>query len=177
MDVITPLGNQNTTKNWNRKIVILACLSIILGAFYLGMDIGNNANLPNKLGCPADKCQMFSFNAQGQLVDSNGQPVEQQKGKQDFGGIVPPGFPKDLPVDPSPIKILESSIRSRELKLPNNTMASSTEIVYIYITSQDSNNILNTTKKYLSDNQYALFDSTSEKKLQAVKLLKIQSYF
>ena len=140
----------DSVPNNNFKIVG-GVLVIVILVFLFAKFLNINFSGKNEI-CPPDKCKIYT-------VDDNGQPINlpfvQEKGRvrSDFAPNVPPELPKDIPIDPKPLKVISSY---EETLASSKTENGHIQITYSYITSQRITIASGNFEQYLKDNGYSV---------------------
>ena len=100
--------------------------------------------------CPSDSCT-YNKNADARSMVFKPEPGRTH---QDFAPAIPPVFPKGVPVDPKPLKVLQSYVETMQNSDDEAGVAPHTQITYVYITNQSMTMMADNFEKYLAKNKY-----------------------
>ncbi|MBI2669715.1 MAG: hypothetical protein HYX20_01010 [Candidatus Yanofskybacteria bacterium] len=87
------------------------------------------------------------------LMDKPPVEVLNPQNQINFGNELPEGFPSDMPIDPKPVRVLQSSVRSSQNQPPDPDY---NLIAYSYVTRQDIKETFDVLKDYAARNGFTV---------------------
>ena len=131
----------------SRLFKIVLSIFILAGIIFFAVKFFNPGQYSQNV-CPPDKC---SYNKEAKPTTASFK-AEPGRLREDFSAI-PPNFPKDIPTDPKPIKVVQSYTETAPGDKGSGE-PSHRQTTYIYITSQDALTSAKDFEKYLKENKY-----------------------
>jgi hypothetical protein len=132
---------------------ILVGIAVLVGVLFLVTKIFD-INLFSKEVCPKDEC---TFSTDATAEGSLAVKTEDGRTREDFSTI-PSDFPKDLPVDKNPVKVLESYKETVEAS-PEDPFSAHTQSLYSYVSKESANTIATKFETYLKKNGFTVTKS------------------
>lgn len=123
-------------------ILFLVSLSFFVFKYYRSDEV-----------CPPDKCQIYKLGRDGRPVGTSF-PAEAGRVRRDFAPALPEGFPKGLPIDTTPVGVVESYAETISPDLSLEQAVQSTQLTYSYVSRQSASDIVAKFEQYLKNNGY-----------------------